>query len=107
MTTNVELKITGFNPDEETRSFISLVSNKLHFSAPSDSGIKLAIKKGQNAIQASCRIASQAGIFFAESTCESAIEAVQQIEQKLKIQLDEWKLHRFDQIDEGQVKRAV
>jgi hypothetical protein len=48
--------------------------------------MKLAIEKGKGAIQAYCRIASQAGIFVADAVSDSPIRAVQQIEQKIKDQ---------------------
>ncbi|HVK62225.1 MAG TPA: hypothetical protein VM432_11770 [Bdellovibrionales bacterium] len=91
----VQLEFMHFEPDYETRSFVSSVAEKIHFNAPSDAAMKLALQKGKDAIQASCRIASQAGTFVAEAVSESPIRAVQQIERKIKDQLDAWKAWRF------------
>lgn len=92
---NVQLEYQGFNPDYQIRTFVSKVTEKLHLISPSDAAISLAFKKGKRAITASCRISSQAGTFFAETVSDSPIRAVQQIEYKIKQQLDHWKNWRF------------
>jgi hypothetical protein len=61
---NVEYEFMGFDPEYEITTFIATVADKLYFSAPSDSAIKLAVKKSQGMVKASCRIASQLGGFY-------------------------------------------
>ena len=92
---NVEFEFMGFNPDYEIRTFISSVAEKLHLNSPSDAAMKLAIQKGKGVIKASCRIASHSGTFVAEAVSKNPVRAVQQIERKIKKQLDQWKAWRF------------
>ena len=94
---NVEYEFMGFDPEYEIKTLIATVADKLYFSAPSDSAIKLVFKKSQGVIKASCRIASQVGTFVAEATSENPIRAIQQVESKIKHQLDSWKMNRFEQ----------
>ena len=92
---NLEYEFMGFDPEYEIKTFIATVAHKLYFSAPSDSAIKLVVKKGQGMVKASCRIASQVGIFVAEASSENPICAIQQLEKRIKHQLDSWKMNRF------------
>ena len=92
---NVEYEFMGFDPEYEIKSVIATIADKLYFSAPSDSAMKLAVKKSQGAIKASCRIASQVGTFVAEATGENPIRAIQRLEKRIKYQLDSWKMNRF------------
>lgn len=96
---NVQFEFMGFDPDHEIRSFISPVVEKLHLNSPSDAAIKLALKKGKGAIRASCRIASQAGTFVADAVSDNPVKAIQQIEKKIRTQLDTWKAWRFQKSD--------
>jgi ribosome-associated translation inhibitor RaiA len=95
MTNDVQFEFMGLDPDYKLRAFVALAAEKLHFSAPSDSAMKLAIRKGKDAFQASCRIASQAGIFVAETISDNPVRAIQQLEHKVRTQVEEWKNRRF------------
>lgn len=95
MTNDLRYEFMGFKPDEKIKSFVSSVAETLHYSAPSDSAVKLVIEKTKNAIRASCRIASQAGTFVADSISDNPMKAVQQIDQKIRKELDDWKSRRF------------
>ena len=92
---SVNFEFIGFDPEYEVRSFITSVADRLHSLAPSDSFMKIVMKKGGDAIEASCRIASQADKFVADAVCNSPVTAIHQIESKIRQQLDEWKKHRF------------
>ncbi len=96
MTSDLQFEFMGFNPDEKIKNFVSRVAEALHYSAPSDSAMKLVIEKSKNAIRASCRIASQAGTFVADSISDNPVRAVQQIERKIRKELDDWKMRRFE-----------
>ncbi len=96
ITDNVECEFLGFDPEYEIKILISQVVDKLYYSSPSDSGIKLALQKSQGFIKASCRIASQVGTFVAEVTGKNPITVIQALENKIKHQLDSWKLNRFE-----------
>jgi ribosome-associated translation inhibitor RaiA len=98
MTNDLQYEFMGFKPDEKINSFVSRVAETLHYSAPSDSAMKLVIKKSKNRIRASCRIASLAGTFVADSISDNPIRAVQQIEQKIRKELDDWKMRRFERV---------
>jgi ribosome-associated translation inhibitor RaiA len=93
---NVEYEFMGFDPEYEIKAFIAAVADKLYFSAPSDSAMKLAIKKSKGVVKASCRIASQVGTFVAEATGKNPIRAIQRLEKRIKHQLDSWKMNRFE-----------
>lgn len=96
MINDVQFEFLGFNPDERVKEFVSNIADRLHLSAPSDSGLKLVIEKSKDAIRASCLIASQAGVFVADAVSDSPIQALRQIEAKISRQLDRWKKHRFE-----------
>ncbi len=95
MNHNVHFEFIGFEPEYKMRSFINSVADRIHSLAPSDSFMKVAIKKSRDAVEASCRIASNAGEFMADAACSSPLTAIQQIEEKIQRQLDEWKKCRF------------
>lgn len=96
MANDLQFEFMGFNPDDKIKKFVSRVAEALHYSAPSDSAMKLVLEKSKNAIRASCRIASQAGTFVADSISDNPIRAVQQIERKIRKELDAWKMRRFE-----------
>ena len=101
MTEDFQFEFMGFNPDEKMRSFVSNVAETLHYSAPSDSAMKLVVEKTEKAIRASCRIASPAGTFVADSINDNPMRAVQQIERKMRRKLDHWKMRRFEEGGHG------
>jgi hypothetical protein len=96
ITENVECEFMGFDPEHEVKSFIAQIADKFYYSSPSDSGIRLAIQKSQGLVKASCRIASKVGLFVADSTGKNPISALEKLENKIKDQLDSWKLNRFE-----------
>lgn len=96
MASHMHFKFKGFRPDDQIRKFVSTVAERLYFSAPSDSTMKLVVEQGKSAVRASCRIASQAGTFVADAMSDSPARAVQQIEGKIRDQLDGWKRRRFE-----------
>lgn len=96
MTNDLQFEFMGFNPDERIKSFVSEVAQALHYSAPSDSTMKFVVEKSRNAIRASCRIVSQAGIFGVDSISDTTVGAVQQIERKMRKKLNQWKIRRFE-----------
>lgn len=96
MTNDVQFEFIGFKPDQNIRNFVTTVAEKIYFGAPSDSAMKLVIEEGKLAIRASCRIASQAGTFMADTIGDTPIQAVQQIEGKMRDQLESWKKRRFE-----------
>jgi hypothetical protein len=96
ITENVEYEFMGFDPEHEVKSFIAQIADKFYYSAPSDSGIKLAVQKSHGLVKAWCRIASHVGPFVAEATGENPILALKRLENKIKHQLDSWKMNRFE-----------
>lgn len=92
---SVNFEFIGIDPECEVRSFITSVADRLHSLAPSNSFMKVTIKKERGAIEASCKIASQAGEFVAEAVCNSPITAIHQIESSIMQQFNEWMKHRF------------
>ncbi|MFN3455363.1 MAG: hypothetical protein ACK41T_10425 [Pseudobdellovibrio sp.] len=96
MTNDLQFEFMGFNSDEKIKNFVSRVAEALHCSAHSDSAMKLMIEKSKNADRASCRIVSQAGTFVGDSISENPVKAMQQIEQKLRKELDDWNVRRFE-----------
>lgn len=96
MTNDFQFEFMGFDPDEKTKNFVSRIAESLHYSSPSDSALRLVVEKSKGAIRASCRIASQAGTFVADSVGDNPVRAVQQIENQIGKQLDNWKVRRFE-----------
>jgi hypothetical protein len=93
---DMQIEFMGFDPGFEMRSIAATVAEKIHFSAPSDAAMKLAVKKCRGAVQASCRIASQAGLFIAEVASDNPVRALHQIDIKIRSQLEAWKKRRFE-----------
>jgi len=91
----VQFEFVGFNPESDIRSCISAVADRIHSLSPSDSFMKVAMRKSSNTIQTSCRTASKAGTFTAETVCHCPKIAIQKIEKKIMYQLGEWKKQRF------------
>ena len=92
---NMQFEFQGFNPDPNTRTLISTIAERIHLNAPSDSALKLALLRGKDAIRVSCRIVSRVGTFVAEAVSDSPRRALKQVEQKMRVQLDQWKSWRF------------
>ena len=95
MFSDIQFEFLEFNPEQEMNDFLSAAAERIYASAPSDSAMKIAIKKGKDAVQASCRIVSQAGTFVAEAAGKNPFKAVLQIERKIRLQLDRWRDRRF------------
>ncbi len=85
----------GFEADQDVKNFITSVANRLHSLAPSDAIMNFTIKKGKDAIAASCKIASKAGVFADEIVAASPWSAIQELESQMMRQLEEWKKKRF------------
>lgn len=95
MGNDLQLKFINFEPRPEFQSFVSLIGERLHLSAPSDAVLKLAIRKSKDAIEVSCKIVSCAGTFVAEAVSENQIQAVRRVEAKIRKQLKAWIRKRF------------
>lgn len=93
---NVEYEFKGFDPGHEIKAFMARLADQIYYSSPSDSGIKFAIQRSQGLVKASCRIASQVGLFVAEATGENPVSTIKKLEKKIKHQLDSWKMNRFE-----------
>jgi predicted ATP-dependent protease len=104
MYNDMQLEFLNFEPGSDMKNLILGVAEKLHLAAPSDSAMKLALKKGKGIVQASCRIASQAGVFMAEAVSDSPVRAALQIEKKIRWQLEDWKQRRFSEEERATVK---
>lgn len=92
---NLQFEFLNFKPETEIKSFVAHIGEKLQMTSPSDSVITVALSKGKDLMQASCRIASKAGIFVADSVSECPINAIQKIESQIMGQLNSWKQTRF------------
>ena len=92
----VQIEFVGISPEREMRNLIATIAERLHFSAPSDSAIRVGMSKdGRNKLHASCRIASKAGTFIAVATGQKPAQTLALLEQKVNDQLLGWKRTRF------------
>jgi ribosome-associated translation inhibitor RaiA len=91
----VQFEFMGFDPEFEIKNLMKAIGERLEGDAPSDSLVKLAVRKSARAVCASCRVVSEAGTFMAEAVSENPVRAVREIEKKIKRQLDGWKKRRF------------
>lgn len=96
----IQVEFKGFDPGYDIKNIIAAVAENLHLSAPSDAAMKVAIQKSQHAVLASCRIASQAGVFVADAMSDCPVQAFRKIEKKIKRQLDGWKRKRFSEVSQ-------
>jgi len=95
MTRDKLYEFKGFKPDDFLREYVVKTVNDLYLSAPSDSSLYLVAEKSKSAFRATCRIASQVGVFTAEAFSNSALNAVKQVEKRIDYQLRQWKRNRF------------
>ena len=56
---NLNLEFKNFKPDPEVTRFISSFAEKIHFDAPSDAAMQLALCARAGTVKAQYRIASQ------------------------------------------------
>ena len=96
MDSDIKVTFEEFTPDDSTKACLSVVADKLQFSAPSDAVLKIVLKKSAGNLLATCRIVSQAGIFVAEAIADQPIRAIGMVEEKIRKQLKNWKAHRFE-----------
>jgi ribosome-associated translation inhibitor RaiA len=91
----IEFVYKGSNPENEIKQVISAIVEKLHFNSPSDSAMTMVLNSTKNISKATCRIASQTGVFIAEATNKNPLEAITMLETKMRKQLEEWRKSRF------------
>lgn len=96
---NIQYEFTGFDPEYETQGLISSVASQIRSLAPSDSAMKVAMKKGKHVVKASCQIFSKAGVFVANSVHHSPVDAIKRLEKKMVRQFNQWKKKRFVEDD--------
>lgn len=96
MRSELECEYIGLSPDLGLRNFVSTVGENLLDLAPSNSMLKIALRKNNDLISATCRIFSHAGIFEAEAQSERELAAIRKAEEKIRRQLDRWKENRFE-----------
>ena len=92
----VDIEIDDLVQEDETKKMIALLADNLYLSAPSDSFMKLVFKKSQGVVKASCRIASQVGVFAADVVGQTPVSTIRQLEKRIQDQLKLWKLDRFE-----------
>jgi trehalose-6-phosphate synthase len=97
ITEYVEYEFIGFNPEYNIKNMIAVLAEKTYMNAPSNSAIKLVLRKSQDLVMASCRIGSQVGTFVSKAAGKNPIQAIQDLEKQIKIQLDSWKMNRYQQ----------
>ncbi|MGE0762557.1 MAG: hypothetical protein AB7N80_04700 [Bdellovibrionales bacterium] len=90
-----QLEFRDFKPEYETRQLIADLMEGLQSLAPSDSAMNVAFRKGRGVVEATCRIASIAGTFVAKTISDTPIKAMQALDEKIRLQLEDWKKHRF------------
>lgn len=95
MSYEFDLKFEDFTPDDDTKTCVNGIAEKLQSSAPSDADLTMAVRRSAGKILATCRIVSQAGIFVAEAIADQPIRAVLEVEDKIRLQLRHWKSRRF------------
>ncbi len=89
------IEIRGILPTQSLQSMLKQVSERIHWQSPSDSFLKIFCEQSKEAMKASCRIASQAGVFVAEAISESPEERLRNLEKRIYEQLNTWKETRF------------
>lgn len=92
---NITVEFHKFDPKEELRRLSVAVAEKLHMQAPSDSDLRMTVRKGGEKFRAYCRIASKAGVFLAEESAASPEGTLAKIEKEIGRQLNRWKSARF------------
>lgn len=102
---NIRFQIEGFSPSQEIRTIASVIAEKIHLSAPSDSALDLVVRKSRGAVFASCRIASKAGVFMAHAINDSAVMALKEMEGNVLAQLKDWLKTRFEKNRRSRAQR--
>lgn len=89
-------EFSGFEPDHQVKQFLWSLAEPIYLMAPGDSVIKIALKRnGDGLLEASCRVASLAGVFIAKAISDNPIRAASEIKKKTLKQLRSWRRKRF------------
>ncbi len=97
-TNEISLEFSDFVPDFGFKDFLALTAERLQCGAPSDSNVRLAIKRSGDSVKVICRIVSFAGTFIGEAINRSAYLATEEVESMIVRQLNVWKVFRFSEI---------
>lgn len=91
----LKIEFFGFKPGHEMKTIVDVIAEKMQLRSPSDSAVSVVMTMGKGVMNASCRIASEAGTFVADAVCENPVHAIKEIERKIGRQLDAWKRRRI------------
>ncbi len=103
---NLNIEMRGIHPSSHLDKMLRDLADAIHWQSPSDSCLKIFIEQSKGTIKASCRIASQTGVFVANSVSDCPEKSLRMLEQKIQKKLDEWKRNRFSNILNQQFETA-
>lgn len=103
---NLKIEIKGLKLAKPAEKLVREIAEKIHWESPSDACIKLVCEPVKQAARASCKIASQAGIFDEEVVSDCPEKSLKKLETKIKHQLDMWKRNRFSNLFEETLESA-
>ena len=96
-----KIKYENFKPSKDQRELISFKVNKLSLEAPSDSTVRLFVKKMSNDYKGVIKICSEVGVFTSENIASSPENLIVNIEREIREKLNLWKKNRFSKIAEA------
>ncbi len=96
MRNDIECEFINFEPDSGLQAFVRSVGQNIYDLSPSNSALKIILKKIDQGVRATCRIFSYAGVFEAEVESEKEMAAVRKLEERICYKLDVWKSRRFE-----------
>ena len=84
----------NFEPDKESKNFFFQMMQKTELEAPSDSNIKLTVKRIRNGYKAYCRLASSTLNFGCHSHSNDLHQLCLSIEKSVKRKIEAWRKNR-------------
>lgn len=89
-----DVRYINFDPGLHVRRAVNLMIDEVTELAPYDSFIRVSFRQLSNMILGECEIVSHIGSFLSESNGDGMLAVVNNINQNLKEQLNDWKSKR-------------
>jgi hypothetical protein len=94
---DIIVSFQDFEPAPAIRNFVGKITEEVMNEAPSIACLKASFKNSGNRILGQFEICSPAGMFLATSVGNNMQAVVKRLAERMKRQLDSWKLNRFQE----------
>lgn len=103
---NLIIVFKGMTPTKSLKQWVRILADKIQWESPSDANLKIVCEQSGQWLKASCRIASQVGVFVAEAAAETPEKCIEKLELQVQNKLNSWKKKRRFRLLENQLEPA-